>query len=408
MHSRDSAKSNAAFQQDFETTLDAATERHQVADFSQFVFPAADYPDREFGAKCTFAHAIFTEKADFSNALFTDNVTFLHATFREEGAFIGVLFVREACLQGTNFTNRVDFSRAKFSGLADLTRGHFVRYADFSGAIFSQHAFFRDAVFEDEANFGRAEFMGETSFSHAEFKDAFFRLTNFGQRADFTKTTFLQCADFLGTKFCESVQFMETRFRRDSKFIWGPRFVLSQFVHPESVIFFRTYLGQALFYNCNISGVNFSSAEWAARVNGKWMLFEEIVDIRCAESLTLATSPEVRDYRLIAETYQQLKKNYDDRQDFWTAGDFHYGEMEMRRLRCERKNSLARWLHRNLGLVAWYRYASQYGESYARPLVALLIVLCVCFAFSVDRSEFRGWPAPFLACKHKRNSASSD
>jgi hypothetical protein len=145
-------------------------------------------------------------------------------------------------------------------------------------------------------------------------------------------------------------------------------------------------LGQALFHNCDDSQVNFSLVEWRQRKgSGKRMVFEEIVDLEAtlgpAKDLKLAKgSPDERDYGLIAELYQQLKKNYDERKDYWTAGDFHYGEMEMKRLASRRKNKIWRWWHRRLSLVAWYKYASQYGESYARPAFWLATIL---FAFAL-------------------------
>jgi hypothetical protein len=103
---------------------------------------------------------------------------------------------------------------------------------------------------------------------------------------------------------------------------------------------------------------------------------------------------DYRQYGLIAELYQQLKKNYDARADYWTAGDFHYGEMEMKRLSLkpagripkfllgrllgeDRMNNVGRWLYQRVGLVAWYKYASEYGESYVRPFLWLLVVLAV-------------------------------
>src|SRR5262249_10116480 len=41
---------------------------------------------------------------------------------------------------------------------------------------------------------------------------------------------------------------------------------------------------------------------------------------------------------------------------------------------CKRKSKVARWLVQHLRLVAWYRWASEYGESYTRPLWWLLLV----------------------------------
>ncbi len=159
------------------------------------------------------------------------------------------------------------------------------------------------------------------------------------------------------------------------------------------MIFYRTYLGQALFTNCDVSKVTFSNVRWRERENGKRMVFEEVVDLKenVAEALRPASgSPDERNYALIAELYQQLKKNYDDRCDYWTAGDFHYGEMEMKRLSSQRENPILRWLHRYLGLVAWYKYFSEYGESYARPAAWLLFFLLVFFPVLYPLIGLRG------------------
>jgi hypothetical protein len=119
------------------------------------------------------------------------------------------------------------------------------------------------------------------------------------------------------------------------------------------------------------------------------MAFEEVVDLG-KSSGDAAAAPEVtigfggalnennagdRNYLLIAQLYQQLQKNYDDHGDYWTAGDFHYGDMEMKRLATRRHNAILRALHRRVGLVALYRYASQYGESYDRPAVLLMAII---------------------------------
>jgi len=38
------------------------------------------------------------------------------------------------------------------------------------------------------------------------------------------------------------------------------------------------------------------------------------------------------DHGAVEQIYHQLQKNYDSRLDYRKANDFHYGEMEMRRL----------------------------------------------------------------------------
>jgi hypothetical protein len=221
-------------------------------------------------------------------------------------------------------------------------------------------------------------------------------------------------ADFTYAEFLGAAEFDRTKFRQDSQLLPGPTFSWAEFTHPECVVFYKTYLGQALFHNCDVSEVKFSSVEWRQRAStGKRMVFEEKVDLASSSAGGLKPVPgnpdeRERDYRLIAEVYQQLKKNYDDRRDYWTAGDFHCGEMEMKRLHSNRANLLARWLHRNLGLVAWYGYASEYGESYVRPLVCLVMVLLLfTFLFPGPGLDWNESGSPRMAVKSAQQVSPS-
>jgi hypothetical protein len=183
----------------------------------------------------------------------------------------------------------------------------------------------------------------------------------------------------------------------------GPVFSRAKFLRPEDVVFYRTYLGQALFHFCDVTRINFSDVAWRnRRKHGKRMAFEEEVGLgySCAEALKPAKgSRDERNRVLIAELYQQLKKNYDDRRDYWTAGDFHYGELEMKRLSSQRESPLVRWLKAHLGLVAWYKYASEYGESYIRPAWILGLVLLafgLLYPFAGLQHEF-AMDSPLIA-----------
>ena len=128
-------------------------------------------------------------------------------------------------------------------------------------------------------------------------------------------------------------------------------------------------------FNCDVSGVNFSSVTWRKRKRGgKRTVLEEQVSLDRPVASALRPHPDSHDernYVLIAELYQQLKRNYDDRKDYWTAGDFHYGEMEMKRLHSRFAWKWARWLSYHFNLVALYKVVSAYGESYVRPLACL-------------------------------------
>jgi uncharacterized protein YjbI with pentapeptide repeats len=338
LHSRDPQKSDSEFQQEFERVLKEATDRNEVADFTRFIFPSAEYAHREFKTRCRFDHATFTRNAIFSDATFTQNASFYCARFMQIAYFY----------------------RATFTQEADFCRATFVQDADFSYATFTQNACFLGAEFT--------------------------------QKTNFEKATFAEVVHFIQAQFSASAAFRETVFRGDKKLepqtddtLPGPVFSLAQFSHPEAIVFYKTYLGQALFLNCDVSGVTFSSVTWRKRKRGgKSMVLEEQVSLDRPVASALrpgSDSHDERNYDLIAELYQQLKKNYDDRKGYWTAGDFHYGEMEMKRLHSRWRSKLLRWWSHHFSLAAWYRRFSAYGESYRSPLLWLLFFVLVFFPF---------------------------
>ncbi len=357
-------KDDAAFQAEFERILDEAGTG--VADFTRFVFPNANYARRKFKAHCVFSGATFTQDAYFAEATFTQNAYFSRATFTQKANFSRATFTRNANFSSATFTQNAHFRGATFAQEAHFLETTFTQNAYFGEATFAQKANFILATFTQNADFSRAAFTQNAGFSGAAFT----------QDAYFGGAAFMRVAYFTGAKFLGAAEFRETKFQQDEELFAGPVFSLTEFVRPEAIVFYKTYLGQALFHNCDVSKLNFSSVEWRQRKRrgkrtGKRMVFEEevILDDETAVALKPKEgNPDERDYGLIAELYQQLKKNYDDRKDYWAAGDFHYGEMEMRRLH-------SRWP--NFGLVAWYKHASQYGESYVRPAAVLLIVLAI-------------------------------
>ena len=69
------------------------------------------------------------------------------------------------------------------------------------------------------------------------------------------------------------------------------------------------------------------------------------------------------------QIYHQLQKNYDTRLDYRKANDFHYGEMEMRRLEPPsdgRFLSVRRRIPRWLNLLTLYRLASTIIERHLK------------------------------------------
>jgi uncharacterized protein YjbI with pentapeptide repeats len=380
MHSLDPGKSQAEFDAEFDAIVATADREKSVADFTGFVFLEANYAGRVFAAdacfhRATFAQganfsgAQFSQEADFSGARFAQGANFLEARFMRGANFPEARFLQDVHFGEATFAHGASFRGAIFSEEAEFIRAAFAQDARFSGATFMQGTYFIGATFAQIAGFGGATFKQYASFIGATFTQA----------ADFGEATFMLQAEFVRATFLGPAEFRETKFRRDNELVPGPIFSLAQFSNPEETVFYKTYLGQALFYNCDLTKLTFSSVEWRRRKgSGKRMLFEEEVKLDAAADLKpQADSRDRRDFGLIAELYQQLKKNYDERKDYWTAGDFHYGELEMKRLHNQQRNRLTRALHQYLGLVAWYKYASEYGESFTRPFVFLLGILFI-------------------------------
>jgi len=425
MHSADPNKSITLFDQEFDRII-AAAASNKVADFTRFVFFAAEYSSKVFTSPCVFDEARFACKTSFSTATFEQEVSFQKTIFgtenlHEKADFNYTHFLGKTTFNTTTFWGEVNFS-ADFVGDLSFAMSIFEQRADFHRATFAGEAYFGSTQFKGDAVFPGVVFKKSASFINATFSQhSHFAVAIFEEDVSFFWTTFTLEVHLLDTKFFKQANFREAKFLstadfRGTQFLRSgdrlPSLILAQaeFVLPNSILFYKTDFTHALLHDCDTSELNFSSVKWRTRPNGKRQLFEELVDLDAA--VALQPGPEnhnERDYGLIAETYQKLKKNYDNRMDYWTAGDFHYGEMEMKRLHSLRKNKAARWLHSNLGLVAWYRYASEYGESYVRPLLALIAVIILFtllfpipgLVFTKPDSGVIPAPAPFSLLSYR-------
>jgi hypothetical protein len=96
-----------------------------------------------------------------------------------------------------------------------------------------------------------------------------------------------------------------------------------------------------------------------------------------ADELTPGDGHGEPDYALVEQLYRRLKDNYEKQRDPITAGDFHYGEMRMRRFSRPHKNWFVTLLKRNVSFLALYEWISGYGEAYLRPLAWIAGVVLI-------------------------------
>ena len=388
------------------------------ADFSGATFTGdADFRGATFtgetdfsGATLTqpkFSLATFTGDADFKGAAFSQDVDFLKATFTGDADFRGATFAGDADFSGATFTQDVTFGYATFSQKANFRGARFIQKSRFSDATFSQTADFGGASFVQVAWFFKATFTGDADFIGVTFtegplfvgatfaEDATFNHAVFSQGADFSFTTFKGRTRFLGTEFHGTANWTGDRFLdraefRDMRFDLLAEgeptavFALANFSKPAEVVFDEVDLSRALFYDCDVSQVCFtSSVRWGRRNDNSGLaVIEEKIPLEHKHTTRLKRGGK-RDYGAVAQIYQQLKRSYDSRLDYWTANEFHFGEMEMKRLAVPTNGRLLgvrQWLHRRLSLIALYRYASDYGNSYMKPLLWLLGALVLVTA----------------------------
>jgi hypothetical protein len=439
MHSKDPRKKSGRlfdeFFREFERTLDEAGEGE--ANFTRFVFPQLDFKGWKFQAICHFTGTTFTQDADFSHANFTQNATFSDAcftqdanfseatftqdagfwrtTFMQDANFFSATFKKNADFFGATFTQGGDFFAATFDKDADFLGAVFKHIAQFSATTFRQNAEFRSASFASKANFFHARFMGGTEFSQKAFSDDVnFGSVVFSRNIDLSRFIFPGKVTFEGAKFSSEARFEDTDFHknvswRNCRFLAGAEFrnirfqnpdadgpsavfALAYFSKPRSVVFDGINLTRVLFHLCDISRCTFTpSVIWGERDGNRGLLlFDEELLFRQGDASQ--EFPELKP-ESVAATYQQLKKYYDSKVDYGKGNNFHYGEMEMRLLAGPTSGRLLRlrqWWHRNLSFVAWYKYASDYGNSYRKPLLWLLgILLAAALLFPVTGLELK-------------------
>ncbi|MHA2064780.1 MAG: pentapeptide repeat-containing protein, partial [Candidatus Thorarchaeota archaeon] len=153
-------------------------------------------------------------------------------------------------------------------------------------------------------------------------------------------------------------------------------------------VFQNTDLSNCNFLHSNIDKVDFRYCTF----NDKPGKLNVLKDERDAdEEVQKHPSEETlrwKMYEPVRRLYLELKRNFEDKKDWDTAGDFHYGEME-----CRRK--MKGWFGRNLfSIEAIYFWLSGYGERPQRAAVSLglLIGFCAIFYmyFEVLGSDFEG------------------
>ena len=351
-----------------------------------------DFSGRQFKNHVNFYRAKFIGTVNYSHARFFNGANFNKAEFSEKGGanFSEVVFSGkvEAGFRHVQFTGEggADFRYAKFSG-EESANFSAATFSGKAGAIFGHAKFignggakFTEATFSGEggADFSFAEFSGEggASFSFAQFTGeggAFFGDAKFsGEGGANFKSAVISATK--GLKFTDAeflneyrISFEDVTFEKDCIINFDNVIVKN----PNNLFFRNAYLGNTSFYLTDIEEFNFKNVKfrkfpanelnWLRKIFAirRYGLMDELEVIYDLENDTPVS--DEHHYSNVEILYRQLKRNFEEKRDYARAGDFHYGEMEMKRLQQSK-------FKQYISLTAFYKYFSGYGQKWRRAL----------------------------------------
>ena len=340
--------------------------------------------------------------------------------------YIGYVFPKGIQFPFSEF-HEADFAYSHFHEVADFRRRVFHGTTDFTGAEFHRQAQFEEAKFEGEVNFSAVQFAGKAWFNNSTF-DGYLKLNSayfldevwfagvFNVIAVVVGSVFQRDAHFHNTVFAAG-SFIETQFKGTTTFGYfkhmeqspnqdiakeAPNIIFFEGVDMKHLLFREANLANASFNLCyNLDQAKFYDCDWNTESGRRHVLYDELVlrgevipweemaerEIRShkSKSATNVANDRVEGsqskeslhegkYAAVEETCRALKKHFEDRRNYLVAGDFHEGEMEMRRL------AKGPWRRNLLSVEAVYWRLSRYGQRWLRPLGWLLGLLLLAAA----------------------------
>lgn len=301
-------------------------------------FKDVEIGDLDFKGKTLFL------RSSFAGAKFMGNVSFKDST---------ITFATNENFKGAKFYGeRVSFENVSFEDIDNRDNYNIdfssTQYADNSYVSFKYAKFLNNG--ELKFNFAKFNTAKIISFSRVEFSSAKgtnFSACNFGKVGE---VSFFR-AKFLGEG---KVSFIKTIFSKEGIL----KFSYVDLESPENVQFIDTDLGMASLYRTDLRNIKFRRVNFFAPgqnglLDDKW---NEIFPKKKKDY----RGKRKEDLYHIELSYTQLKQNFESNRDYSRAGDFHVGEMEMRRKQYKLFNQY-------ISILSFYKFLSNYGQSWKRP-----------------------------------------
>ena len=386
----------------------------------------ADFYGAEFSRGVNFHEAVFSNEANFSSAAFLgstnfDGAIFLGTSSFELANFSGhdsvtgsanfyqVKFLNDVSFSHANFAKEVSFVKVTFSGTANYNNVTFSSVADFENSTFFKEAKFSNLKYNLKTtfiNFFSLNFKEQGKLIYENIEDSC--LMRFG--GDIPSSTIFRNIHFGRTFFdnthIETVQFYECDWcniggrngiynelnlhkrleyiakTKDSR-LKDPAYVAKS--DEEKLQEFRQLAKtDENEFNKKIAHLE-GSDEHTSRELIRLANSHEDGEFLCKlinidEEELRDVNPLIKKYEEIENTYCQLKNKLESISRWQIAGNFHIGEMEMRRKRLFLESKWFEWL-----LLIIYRVISFYGESAGRAcwwMVGLVISGAIALALT--------------------------
>jgi uncharacterized protein YjbI with pentapeptide repeats len=399
-----------------------------------------------FEGDTSFVGAIFRDDADFDGTAFKRDARFWMAAFEGRADFYHATFRADADFDEATFRVVAGFGEATFRGLAGFRGVTFKGVADFERATFGRAAAFGEATFRDDAVFDRVSLaagsdlgpmvvLGVFRWSDATVAEPL-TLRVSAPRLVCARTRFaggttlrvgwaevaLDGADFAAPSILlgesDPVALLVCFLERRAEPMGRPRLVSLRGANVANLALSNVDLRACRFlgaYNLDrlrIEGdcefargapgwwytsrdILAEERQWREQRRPGWYLLDSATPDWIADDEDL-TDPDVVAPHRVAAIYRDLRKGREDRGDAPGAGDFYYGEMEMRRRAVPPREGRAPGrVTRDRGERAelWlYWLVSGYGMRASRALICLVVTIAVgavlldLFGFRPDRS----------------------
>jgi uncharacterized protein YjbI with pentapeptide repeats len=338
-----------------------------------------------FKGNTTFSSAIFEKHTDFSIINFNGSALFNNAKFYDNLFFNDVTFHNIASFNSSRMGCRnshalIEFKKVTFDNDTTFHDAKAIGRLNMIDTTFNGSTIFWDFFTKRICEFCTCFFKGEpTEFDGSKFigeKTRLFRC-RFYHGASFKKVKFRNIVTFENTDFYDGISFVDTAFNGKAIFQDTTFKGYSLFEGTEKPIFENANvvfkgvildppetlnIRNADFKNTTLTQLNLEKASLTAITWPKKGLF---ISRNCIYDEKINENPSQ-----VERLYRELKRNFEEKKDWTRAGDFHYGEKEMRKKSAESFGlKFILWLHRTFGA---------YGERASIPAFWLAILFLIC------------------------------